>query len=104
MMLVGLTQYLILGTLLFGVGLLGIIIKRNAIAILMSVELMLNAVNINFIAINKFVAPAAGVGQLFAVFVIVVAAAEVAVGLALIIAMYKKRKTVELDEFDLLKL
>ena len=83
---------------------LGVVIKRNAIAVLMCVEIMLNAVNINFIAINTFVAPELGVGQLFAVFIIVVAAAEVAVGLALIIAMYKKRKTVELDEFDLLKL
>lgn len=102
--MIGLTEYLILGTILFGIGLLGIVIKRHAIAILMSVELMLNAVNINFIAIHRFVASSLGTGQLFAVFVIVVAAAEVAVGLALIIAMYKKRKSVKLDDFDLLKL
>lgn len=101
--MIGLTHYLILATLLFGIGLFGVLAKRSAIAVLMSVELMLNAVNINFVAINKYVVPDTGVGQLFALFVIVVAAAEVAVGLALIINIFRQKKSVNLHDFNLLK-
>ncbi len=101
--MIGLNHYLLLGTALFGIGLYGVFAKRNAIAILMSIELMLNAVNINFVAINRFLQPAAAIGQLFAIFVIVVAAAEVAVGLALIISIYRQRQSVDLNDFNLMK-
>lgn len=101
--MIGLNHYLLLGTALFGIGLYGVFAKRNAIAILMSVELMLNAVNVNFVAINRFVQPASSLGQLFAIFVIVVAAAEVSVGLALIISIYRQRRSVNLDDFNLMK-
>ncbi|MEN6325354.1 MAG: NADH-quinone oxidoreductase subunit NuoK [Syntrophomonas sp.] len=99
----GLSHYLLLATLLFGIGIYGVLSRRNVIAVLMSVELMLNAVNINFIAVVKFVNTGKLVGQVFALFVIVVAAAEIAVGLALIIAMYRHKKSVNLNDFNLLK-
>jgi NADH-quinone oxidoreductase subunit K len=102
--MIGLGQYLLLGALLFGIGLFGVIYKRNAIAVLMSVELMLNAVNINFVAISKYsVLADSAVAQLFALMVIVVAAAEVAVGLAMLIALYKQKKSVNIDDFNILK-
>ncbi|KUG04894.1 nadh-ubiquinone oxidoreductase chain k [hydrocarbon metagenome] len=101
--MIGLPHYLLLGALVFSIGAFGVITRRNAVAVLMSVELMLNAVNINFVAANKFVAAGTAVGQLFSVFVIVVAAAEIAVGLALIISIYRQRGTVDLHDFNLLK-
>ena len=95
---------MLISALLFGIGLFGVIYKRNAIAVLMCVELMLNAANINFVAISKFVEMANNyVAQLFALMVIVVAAAEVAVGLALIISIYKQRKSFQVDDFNILK-
>lgn len=99
----GLNQYLLLAAFLFGIGVFGVFAKRNAIAILMSIELMLNAVNINFVAINRFLSPDGGVGQMFAIFILVVAAAEIAVGLALVISVFRQRKSVNLDDFNLLK-
>lgn len=102
-MMPGLSHYLLLAAGLFGIGVYGVLSRRNVIAVLMSVELMLNAVNINFIAVAKFVNHEQIVGQVFALFVIVVAAAEVAVGLALIIAMYRHKKSVNLNDFNLLK-
>ncbi len=101
--MIGLTHYMILAACLFGIGIYGVLAKRSAVAILMSIELMLNAVNINFVAINRFVNPGQVVGQLFAIFVIVVAAAEVSVGLALIISIYRHKKSVNLNDFDLMK-
>jgi NADH:ubiquinone oxidoreductase subunit K len=101
--MIGLTHYMLLAAILFGIGLYGVLAKRNVVAILMSIELMLNAVNINFVAINRFVNPANAIGQLFAVFVIVVAAAEVAVGLALIISIFRQKKSVNMSDFNLLK-
>lgn len=101
--MINLTEYLLLGTVLFGIGIYGVLSKRSAVGVLMSVELMLNAVNINFIAVNKFVASSQVVGQLFAIFIIVVAAAEVAVGLALILAIFRQKKSVNLNDFNLLK-
>jgi NADH:ubiquinone oxidoreductase subunit K len=98
-----LNHYLLLATILFGIGAYGVFAKRNALAILMSIELMLNAVNINFVAINRFIRPSDAVGQMFAIFVLVVAAAEVAVGLALIISIYRQRKSVNLNDLNLLK-
>jgi NADH-quinone oxidoreductase subunit K len=102
--MIGLGQYMLLGALLFGIGLFGVVYKKNAIAVLMCLELMLNAVNINFIAISRYSALAkSSVAQLFALMVIVVAAAEVAVGLAMLIAIYRQKKSVHIDEFNILK-
>jgi NADH:ubiquinone oxidoreductase subunit K len=101
--MIGLPHYLLLGSIVFCIGVFGVLTRRNAVAVLMSVELMLNAVNINFIAANKYIAPDKAVGQLFSVFVIVVAAAEIAVGLALVISVYRQRRTVDLHDFNLLK-
>ncbi len=100
---IGLGSYMTLASVLFGIGLLGIVIKRNVISILMCLELLLNAVNINFVAISRFVLTDNAVAQAFALMVMVVAAAEVAVGLSLIIAVYRKKKTIQINDFDLLK-
>ncbi len=101
--MIGLPHYILLSAVIFSIGVYGVLTRSNAIAVLMSVELMLNAVNINFVAANKFMPEAAAVGQLFSVFIIVVAAAEIAVGLALVISMYRQRKSVDLNDFNLLK-
>ena len=101
--MVPLEWYLVLAAALFCVGIYGVLSQRNAIAILMGVELMLNAVNINLVAFWRYTEPAAATGQAFALFVYAVAAAEAAVGLALIIALWRTRNTVVLEEIDLLK-
>ncbi|MCL6611862.1 MAG: NADH-quinone oxidoreductase subunit NuoK [Peptococcaceae bacterium] len=100
---VSLHHYLILAAVLFGIGLFGVLTKRNAVAVLICVELMLNAININLLAFNKYITPGDFIGQIFAIFVITVAAAEVGVGLAIIIAIYRNKLSVNLDEFDWLK-
>lgn len=100
---IGLPHFLILSGLLFGIGLFGVLAKRNAVMVLVSIELMMNAVNINLVAFNRFVTPAALTGQIWSLFVIAVAAAEVGVGLALIIAIYRSRLSIDLDEFNLMK-
>ena len=88
---------------LFSIGLFGVLARRNAIAILMSIELMLNAVNINLVAFWRYKAPTDLSGQAFAIFVFVVAAAEAAVGLALIISIYRNRRSVIAEDVDLMK-
>jgi NADH-quinone oxidoreductase subunit K len=102
-MMVPLQWYLILSAALFCLGLYGVLVRRNGIAILMGVELMLNAVNVNLLAFWRYTEPAAATGQAFAAFVYVVAAAEVAVGLALVVAIYRTHGTVVLEDIDLLK-
>lgn len=102
-MSVGLEHYLILSAVLFSIGLYGVLAKRNAIVILMCIEIMLNAVNIALIAFSRYVVPALLTGQIFAIFVIVVAAAEAAVGIAIIIAIYRNRESINVDKFDLTK-
>jgi NADH-quinone oxidoreductase subunit K len=102
-MSIPLSWYLILAAALFCIGLYGVLSRKNAIAILLGVELMLNAVNINLVAFWRYLDPAQMSGQAFAVIVFAVAAAEVAVGLALIISVYQRRKTVLADEIDLMK-
>lgn len=105
----GLTLYhfLILGAVLFCIGLYGAITKRNAIAVLMGIEIMLNAVNITMVGFSFFntVRPYSTylTGQIFAIFIITVAAAEAAVALAMIIAIYRKRNTVDVGEINVLK-
>ncbi|MGI6552192.1 MAG: NADH-quinone oxidoreductase subunit NuoK [Clostridia bacterium] len=101
--MVTLQHYLLLAALLFCIGFYGAVAKRNAIAVLMGIELMLNAVNINLIAFGRFLSPQQVTGQVFALFVIVVAAAEVAVGLALIINIYRQRFTTDVENLDWLK-
>ena len=98
-----LSWYLILAAALFCIGLYGVLSRKNAIAILLGVELMLNAVNVNLVAFWRYLNPAQMAGQAFAVIVFAVAAAEVAVGLALIISVYRRRNTVVADEIDLMK-
>ena len=102
-MSIPLSWYLILAAALFCIGLFGVLSRKNAIAILLGVEIMLNAVNINLVAFWRYLDPAQMTGQVFAVIVFAVAAAEVAVGLALIISVYRRRKTVIADEIDLMK-
>jgi NADH-quinone oxidoreductase subunit K len=102
-MSIPLSWYLILAAGLFCIGLFGVLSRKNAIAILLGVELMLNAVNVNLVAFWRYLDPAQMAGQAFAVIVFAVAAAEVAVGLALIISVYRRRKTVVADEIDLMK-
>ena len=102
-MSIPLSWYLILAAALFSIGMFGVLSRKNAIAILLGVELMLNAVNINLVAFWRYTDPAKMTGQVFAIIVFAVAAAEVAVGLALIISVYRRRNTVIADEIDLMK-
>jgi NADH-quinone oxidoreductase subunit K len=101
--MVPLSWYLILSAALFSVGLFGVLARKNAIAILLGVELMLNAVNVNLVAFWRYGNVAQMAGQVFAIIVFAVAAAEVAVGLALIISVYRRRSTIAADEIDMLK-
>jgi NADH-quinone oxidoreductase subunit K len=94
---------LVLAAALFCVGLFGALSRRNAVAILMGVELMFNSVNINLVAFWRYTEPELVTGQLFALFIIVVAAAEATVGLAMIIAIYRSWATVQVDQVDSLK-
>jgi NADH-quinone oxidoreductase subunit K len=101
--MIPLTWYLILAAALFCIGAFGALARKNAVAVLMGVELMLNAVNINLIAFWRYTAVGQLTGQLFAIFVITVAAAEAAVGLALFIAIYRQRHTVNVEEIDTMR-
>ena len=102
-MSIGLEHYLVLSVILFSIGLYGALAKRNAVVILMSIEIMLNAVNIAMVAFSRYIVPLMLTGQVFAVFIMVVAAAEAAVGLAIIIAIYRSRETIDATEINLMK-
>ncbi len=102
-MAIGLEHYLILAAILFSIGLYGALAKRNAIVILMSIEIMLIAVSITMVAFSRYIVPLLLTGQVFAIFIMVVAAAEAAVGLAIIIAIYRSRETVDATKIDLMK-
>jgi NADH-quinone oxidoreductase subunit K len=95
--------YLTLALILFCIGLYGALTKRNTVIVLISIELMLNAVNINLVAFSKYGLVPSIDGQIFALFTMAVAAAEAALGLAILIALYRNRKTVNIDEMDKLK-
>jgi NADH:ubiquinone oxidoreductase subunit K len=95
------TQYVLLSAFLFCTGIYGVLARRNGVLVLMSIELMLNAVNINLVAFSARLNDAAG--QVFALFVIAIAAAEVGVGLAIVLLIYRNRVDVNLDEIDLMK-
>ncbi|MBT3388950.1 MAG: NADH-quinone oxidoreductase subunit NuoK [Chloroflexi bacterium] len=101
--MISLSWYLIFAAALFSLGLYGVLARKNAIAILMGIELMLNAVNINLVAFWRYGDLAMITGQVFAVIVFAVAAAEVAVGLALVISLYRRRSSVVADEINLMK-
>jgi NADH-quinone oxidoreductase subunit K len=94
-------HYLLLGAALFTIGVVGVLTRRNIMVILMSIELMMNAVNINLIAFSGRIGNVSG--QVFAIFVITVAAAEAAVGLGIVIAMFKNKETMNINEIDLMK-
>jgi NAD(P)H-quinone oxidoreductase subunit 4L len=95
--------FLVLAAALFCIGIFGLITSRNAVRVLMSIELLLNAVNLNLMAFSNYVDPQNIRGQVFTVFVITVAAAEAAVGLAIVLAIYRNRDTVDMEQFNLLK-
>ena len=99
-----LMQFLLLAAFLFCVGVYGVLARRNAVLVLMSVELILNAVNINLVALGAFQGYGESiVGQVFALFVVAVAAAEVGVGLAIVLLIYRNRQSIDLTEVDLMK-
>ena len=102
-MTIGLEHYLILSAILFSIGLYGALAKHNAIVILMSIEIMLSAVNIALIAFSRYIIPTALTGQVFALFAMAVAAAETAVGLAIIISIYRNKETIDANKIDLMK-
>jgi NADH:ubiquinone oxidoreductase subunit K len=102
-MSIGLEHYLVLSVILFSIGLYGVLAKRNAIVILMCIEIMLNAVNIAMVAFSRYIVPELLTGQIFAIFIMVVAAAEAAVGLAIIITIYRNRETIDATEINLMK-
>ena len=99
----GLEHFLILSAIIFCLGLIGVLVKKNIIAVLMSVELMFNAVNIALLAFNRFVTPEFLTGHVFALFVITVAAGEVALALAIVIALFRNRETVDITAASTLK-
>jgi NADH-quinone oxidoreductase subunit K len=99
--MVSLHSYLILSAILFAIGTIGVLTRRNAIVIFMCVELMLNAVNLTFIAFSKFLGNLDG--QVFVFFIMTVAAAEAAVGLALMIAFYKNRESIDVEDMNMMK-
>ncbi len=102
-----LSKFLVIGALLFIIGVAGVLTRRNIIVIFMSIELILNAANLNFIAFSRYLQDTGSInavaGQVFTVFIIVVAAAEAAIGLGIVIALYRNKETIWVDEIDLLK-
>ncbi len=101
--MIPLSWYLVFAAALFAIGLFGVLARKNAVAILMGIELMLNAVNVNLVAFWRYISPDFIAGQVFAIMVFAVAAAEVAVGLALFISIYRRRNTIVAEEIDMLK-
>ncbi len=102
-MSVGLEHYLVLSAVLFSLGLYGALTKRNAIVVMMCIEIMLNAVNITMVAFSRYITPTLLTGQVFAIFIMVVAAAEAAVGLAIIFSIYRHRESIETTDIDSMK-
>ena len=96
-------QFLILGALLFSIGIYGVLVRRNAVLVLLSIELMLTAVNINMVAFSAHAGDSFAAGQVFALFIITVAAAEVGIGLAIVILIFRNRSSANIDELDLMK-
>jgi len=99
--MIELNYILILSTVLFCIGVVGVLVRRNAIIIFMSIELMLNSINLSFVAFSSFLGDVKG--QIFVFFIMAVAAAEAAIGLAIIIALFRNKKTINIDEINILK-
>jgi len=97
------SQFLVLGALLFSIGIYGVLVRRNAVLVLLSVELMLAAVNINLVAFGAFLQDSLLSGQAFALFVITIAAAEVGIGLAIVVMIFRNRSSANVDELDLMR-
>ena len=97
-------QFIVLGAALFSLGVYGVLTRRNAVLVLLSVELMLAAVNINLVAFDRYVSDQLAGGQVFALFVIAVAAAEVGIGLAIVLLIFRNRRNANIDELDLMRL
>lgn len=102
-MTVGPSAFMALAAVVFSVGLFGALSKKSAVMVLMCLELMTNAVNLNLVAISRFVTPESLAGQFTAAFIMVVAAAEIGLGLALVLALYRRTRTIELDRIDELR-
>jgi NADH:ubiquinone oxidoreductase subunit K len=101
---VGLTHYVVVAVILFSIGLAGVLTNRNVVRVLLSLELMMSAVNINLVAFNNYLHLDKGLlGQVFAIFILTVSAAEASVGLAIVIALYRARATANMDDYTLLK-
>ncbi|HSW57909.1 MAG TPA: NADH-quinone oxidoreductase subunit NuoK [Dehalococcoidales bacterium] len=98
-----LEHYLVLSAVLFSIGLYGVLSKRNAVVVLMCIEIMLNAVNIALVAFSRYVTPLAMTGQVFTLFILIVAAAGAAVGVAIIISIFRNRSSINLNDFNILK-
>jgi NADH:ubiquinone oxidoreductase subunit K len=103
MMLIPLNHFLIFGTVLFAIGIYGALVRRNIIGILLSIELMLNGVNVTLVAFSRTTSFSPETGQVFAIFIITLAASAAVVGLAIVLALYRVRKTILTDEVNLLK-
>jgi NADH:ubiquinone oxidoreductase subunit K len=99
----GVFHWLTLGAILFAIGLYGLLTRRNAVGVLMAVELMLNSAALNFVIFNKYVTPVLVDGQIMAIFVIAVAAAEAVVGMAIFVALFRYRATVDVNRMDSMK-
>lgn len=98
-----LNQFLVIAAALFSLGVYGLIVRRNAVMILLAVELMLNAVNINLVAFEAVIRSSQAVGQVFTIFIITVAAAEVGIGLAIVLMIFRNRQSANVDDFNLMK-
>jgi NADH:ubiquinone oxidoreductase subunit K len=101
--MIPLQYYLILGSTLFSIGIYGALSKRNIILVMMSIELMLNAVNINFIAFSRYLSPKVMTGQLFVIFIMVVTASEIGVGLGIVLSLYRLRGNLNTDSYNEMK-
>jgi len=97
------TQFLVLAALLFSIGIYGVLVRRNAVLVLLSIELMLTAVNINLVAFGSYIQDSLLAGQAFALFVITIAAAEVGIGLAIVVLVFRNRSSANVDELDLMR-
>lgn len=101
--MIPLKYFVIFSAMLFSVGMYGVLARRNAILILLSVEIMFNAVNINFVAFARYITPDTAVGMMYTIFAMASGAAEIGVGLAIVLSVYRGRRTVNVDEIDMLK-
>ena len=101
--MIPLTHFLVFSAILFSIGVYGLLARRNAILLLISVELMLNAVNVNFMAFSRYITPKAATGQIYTLFAVAIGACEIGVGLAIVLTIYRSRHTLDVDKYNLLK-